>query len=215
MEALWLSLQVAGAATLVSATLGVLLGALLSSKRVPGRDLLDVLFTLPMVLPPTVLGYYLLIAVGRRSALGGLWERVTGSPLVFTLAGAVLAATVGSLPIVIKSARAAIESVDPIYADAAATLGATPLRALFSVRLPLAGRGILAGVMLAFARALGDFGVTLMVAGDIPGQTRTASLAIYDLIQAGQEHEALGLIAVLSGVAVVTLWLVNRLVRNP
>jgi molybdate transport system permease protein len=215
VQPLWLSLEVAGIATLLSATLGVALGALLASRRTPGRDLLDVLFTLPMVLPPTVLGYYLLVAVGRRSIVGSFYERLTGSTLVFTVAGAILAATVGSLPIVIKSARAAIESVDPIFADAAATLGAPPLKALLTVRLPLAGRGILAGVMLAFARALGDFGVTLMVAGDIPGQTRTASLAIYDLIQEGRDAEALSLILILSGVALVTLWLVNRLVRHP
>jgi molybdate transport system permease protein len=164
-----------------------------------------------MVLPPTVLGYYVLVAIGRRSALGHAWESLVGAPLVFTAAGAVVAAAVGSLPIVVKSSRAALEAVDPTLVAAARTLGASVPRAFFTVRLPLALPGISAGVMLAFARALGDFGVTLMVAGDIPGQTQTAALAIYDAIQAGREAQAAGMIAVLSGIAVATLYVVNRL----
>jgi molybdate transport system permease protein len=203
--------QVATIATVISAALGTGLAVLLSMRRLPGRELLDVLVTAPMVLPPTVLGYYVLVAIGRRSAIGGAFEALTGSSIVFTKTGAVIAAVIGGLPLVVKSARAAIESVDQNLVRAARTLGAGALRAFFTVHLPLAAPGIIAGVMLAFARSLGDFGVTLMVAGDIPGETQTASLAIYDAIQANRERDALGMIAVLSAVAIGTLYAVNKL----
>ena len=205
------SFEVAAAATALAAVLGVALAALLAGGRFPGRDLLDVLLTAPMVLPPTVLGYYVLVAVGRRSAIGAAFESVTGSSIVFTRTGAVLAALIGALPLVVKSARAALEGVDPTLVRAARTLGAGPARAFLTVQLPLATGGIVAGLMLAFARSLGDFGVTLMIAGDIPGETQTASLAIYDAIQANREGEAMGMIAVLSAVAVVTLYAVNKM----
>lgn len=208
---LLLSVQVATIATVISAALGTGLAVLLSMRRLPGRELLDVLVTAPMVLPPTVLGYYVLVAIGRRSAIGGAFEALTGSSIVFTKTGAVIAAVIGGLPLVVKSARAAIESVDQNLVRAARTLGAGALRAFFTVHLPLAAPGIIAGVMLAFARSLGDFGVTLMVAGDIPGETQTASLAIYDAIQANRERDALGMIAVLSAVAIGTLYAVNKL----
>ena len=127
-----------------------------------------------------------------------------------------VAATIGSLPLVVKSARAALEAVDPAFTSAARTLGATPLRAFLTVQLPLAGGGILAGLMLGFARALGDFGVTLMVAGDIPGETQTASLAIYDAIQANRHDEALGMVAVLTALAIALLYAINKLAaRRP
>lgn len=212
---LLLSFQVAAIATLITGALGVALGAVLANPRVPGRDVLDVLFTAPMVLPPTVLGYYVLVALGRRSTLGQAFEALTGSPIVFTKTGAVVAAVIGGLPLTVKAARAALEGVDRALILAARTLGAGPLRAFVTIELPLASRGLLAGIMLAFARSLGDFGVTLMVAGDIPGETQTASLAIYDAIQAGREEHALGLVAVLTAFAVVTLYAVNRLTARP
>ncbi len=164
-----------------------------------------------MVLPPTVLGYYLLVAIGRRSVIGAMWEAVFGSTLVFTRSGAVVAATVGALPIVIKSARAALQGVDPTVVAAARTLGASAGRAFITIEVPLASRGIVAALMLAFARSLGDFGVTLMVAGDIPGETQTASLAIYDAIQSNRNGDALALAAVLSVVALTLLYGGNRL----
>jgi molybdate transport system permease protein len=206
-----LSFVVAGAATLVAAVLGVAFAALLANTRFPGRDLLDVLVTMPTVLPPTVLGYYVLVALGRRSFMGHAFEEVFGSPIVFTRTGAVVAATIGALPRVVKSGRAALEDVDVTLLRAARTLGAGWARAFFTVQLPLAARGIVAALMLAFARSLGDFGVTLMVAGDIPGQTQTASLAIYDAIQAHHEAEATGMVAALSAIAVVVLYSVNVL----
>ena len=206
-----LSFQIAVAATLLSAVVGTAFGILLANKRFPGREVLDVLLTAPLVMPPTVLGYYVLVALGRRSALGKLFESITGSSIVFTKTGAIVAATIGALPLVVKSARAALEGVDPTLVRAARTLGATPTRAFFTVHLPLAARGLVAGLMLAFARSLGDFGLTLMVAGDIPGETHTASLAIYDAIQAQKETQALGLVAVLTAIALVTLYSVNKL----
>ena len=206
-----LSFEVAVVATIVATVLGVALGVLLSSKRVWGRDLLDAITTAPMVMPPTVLGYYVLVSLGRNSAIGKGYEALTGSSIVFTRTGAIIAAAIGSLPLVIKSARAALEGVDPTLIKAARTLGATPLRAFFTVHLPLAGKGIIAGLMLAFARALGDFGVTLMVAGDIPGETQTAALAIYDAIQSHREADAAGMVAILTSITIVALYGVNKL----
>ena len=199
-------------ATLIAAVIGVAIATLLANVRFPGRELLDVLVTAPVVLPPTVLGYYLLIAVGQNSAIGQAWESLTGWRIVFTRGGLVIAATVGAVPLVIKSARAALEAVDPTLTRAARTLGAGPLRAFFTVQLPLAGRGVLAALMLAFAKSLGDFGVTYMVAGNIEDKTRTASIAIYDLLLIqGREGEALGMVLVLTAVAVAILYAANKL----
>jgi molybdate transport system permease protein len=193
---------------------GIAIAALLAHPRVPGRDLLDALATAPMVMPPTVLGYYVLVALGRGSAVGRAYEALTGSSIVFTRTGAVVAAALGSLPLVVKSARAALEAVDPTLVRAARTLGAGPVRAFFTIHLPLAARGVVAGIMLGFARALGDFGVTLMVAGDIPGETQTAALAIYDAIQAGREAEAVGMVALLTSITIFALYFVNRLLAR-
>lgn len=198
-------------ATLLAAIVGIGAAALLASRRFPGRDLVDVIFTAPMVMPPTVLGYYVLVLLGRRSVLGHAYEALTGSSIVFTQTGAVVAATIGALPLVVKSVRAALEQTDPTLILAARTLGATRLRALFTVQLPLATRGIVAALMLAFARAIGDFGVTLMVAGDIPGKTRTASLAIYGAIQGQREREAMTMVVVLTAVVLALLYAVNKL----
>lgn len=206
-----LSLQIATVATLLAAAIGVGLATLLANVRFPGRDLLDVVVTAPIVLPPTVLGYYLLVSVGRRSFIGHVFEAIFGSPIVFTRTGAVLAATVGALPLVVKSGRAALEGVDATLIRAARTLGAGPGRAFLTVQLPLAARGIVAALMLAFARSLGDFGITLMVAGDIPGETQTASLAIYDAIQEHRDREALVMVVALSAIAIAILYTVNKL----
>ena len=208
---LLLSFQVSICATLLAGVLGVALGGVLARRRFPGSQLLDAILNAPLVLPPTVLGYYLLILLGRQSALGRAYEALTGSPIVFTRTGATCAAALAALPFVARSARAALEGLEPRFAEAAATLGAPPLRAFFRVLLPLASRGILAGLTLGFARSLGDFGVTLMVAGNIPGHTQTASLAIYDAIQAGRDAEAGGLATILTTLAVLSLYAINRL----
>ena len=206
-----LSFQVAIVATFLATGAGVALGLLLSNKRTWGRDLIDAVTTAPMVMPPTVLGYYVLVSLGRNSAIGKAYESLTGSSIVFTRTGAIIAAAIGSLPLVVKAARAALEGVDPTLLKAARTLGASPARAFFTVHLPLASRGLIAGVMLAFARSLGDFGVTLMVAGDIPGETQTAALAIYDAIQSHRENDAAGMVAILTSITIGALYLVNKL----
>jgi len=210
---LLLSFEVSLVATLLAGLGGVTLAGLLSRRRFPGAQLLDALLNAPLVLPPTVLGYYLLVLLGRSSSLGRFYEAVTGSSIVFTRTGATCAAALAALPFVARSARAALESLEPRYAEAAATLGAPPLRTFQRVLLPLASRGIMAGVTLGFARSLGDFGVTLMVAGNIPGRTQTASLAIYDAIQAGRDAEAGGLAAVMTTLAVLALYAVGKLSR--
>jgi len=206
-----LSLQVATWATLLNAVLGIGVAYALARLRFPGRDLLDALLTLPMVLPPTVLGYYLLVLIGRNGPIGAFLHRNFGITLVFTFTGAVIAATVVAFPLVMKSARAAFETIDPQFERAARVLGLSPLAVFFCVTLPLARRGILAGLLLAFARALGEFGATLMVAGSIPGRTQTLSIAVYEAVQAGQDDIANLLVAIVSATCVAVLLAVGRL----
>jgi molybdate transport system permease protein len=206
-----LSFQIAIIATVIATVLGIAIGVGLANPRVWGRNLLDAILTAPMVMPPTVLGYYLLVALGRHSVIGRAYESLFGSSIVFTRTGAVVAAVVGALPLIVKSSRAALEGVNPTLLRAARTLGAGPWRAFFTVHLPLAAPGIVAGVVLGFARSLGDFGVTLMIAGDVPGETQTASLAIYDAIQANREGEAIGMIVVLTSLVIAALFLFNKL----
>ncbi len=211
---LLLSFRVAALATLLALVLGVSLAALFAAVRIPGRDFFDAIVAAPMVLPPTVLGYYVLVALGRQSVVGRAYERVVGEPIVFTATGAVIAATIGALPLIMKGSRAAMEEVDPRMMAAARSLGAGPVRAFLTVMLPLSRTGIIAGVALGFARALGDFGVTLMVAGNIPGVTRTASLAIYDMVLANREREATGVVLVMTALSIAALYTVNRLARK-
>jgi molybdate transport system permease protein len=206
-----LSLRVALLATAVVLIVGVALGWLLARRRFIGRELLDATVTLPLVLPPTVLGYYLLVLLGRSSPVGRAFEAITGIQLVFTWYGAVIAAAVGALPLMVKTSRAAIASVDRNLENAARTLGDSESQVFRRVTLPLVSRAIAAAAMLAFARALGDFGATLMVAGNIPGRTQTAAIAIYDATQAGRDQYALTLVLVLSGVALLLVYATNRL----
>jgi molybdate transport system permease protein len=208
---LFLSFEIATFATIFAALIGISVAALLANVRFPGRDFVDVIFMGPMVMPPTVLGYYILVALGRKSAIGQAFESITGTSIVFTKTGAVIAAVVGALPLIVKSVRTALEEVDPTLIVAARTLGATPMRAFLTIQMPLASRGIIAALMLGFARSLGDFGVTLMVAGDIPNVTRTAALAVYDLIQEHRERDALAMIAVLTGTTFLLLYIVGKL----
>ncbi|WP_334144471.1 molybdate ABC transporter permease subunit [Rhabdothermincola sp.] len=210
---LWLSVRVSLTVTAIVAVTGTGGGYLLAKAKVRGRGLLEAVASLPIVLPPTVLGYYLLVAMGRDSVIGRAWESVFGSPIVFTLTGAVVAATVASFPFCLRSARAAFEAVDPRVEQAARTVGLPEWRVALQVTLPMARRGVLAGITLAFARALGDFGATVMVAGNIPGRTQTMPIALYDAVQAGNDDRAALLAIVLSGVAVAALLAVSRLGR--
>ncbi|HYL18255.1 MAG TPA: molybdate ABC transporter permease subunit [Burkholderiales bacterium] len=207
-----LTLKVAGFATLLALLTGGLFGFLLARHSFWGRDVLDAICTLPMVMPPTVLGYYLIVIIGRRGWIGG-WLHEIGIDLIFTWQGAVLASAVVAFPLVFKGARAAFESVDSHLENAARTLGSSELRIFFRVTLPLAWRGILAGTMLAFARAMGEFGATLMVAGNIPGKTQTLSLAVYDAVQAGQDDLANFLVLITSIVCVLILVASGKLFR--
>lgn len=211
---LWLSVRVSLVVTVLVAVTGTASGYLLAKGRFRGRSLLEAVASLPIVLPPTVLGYYLLVAMGRESTIGRAWEAVFGSPIVFTVTGAVVAASVASLPFCLRSARAAFEAVDPRVEQAARAMGLAEWRIALQVTLPLAWRGVIAGITLAFARALGDFGATVMVAGNIPGRTQTMSIAVYDAVQAGDDDRAALLALVLSGVAVVALLVVGRLGRT-
>jgi len=214
MDGIWtpllLSLKVAGWATALNAVLGVLAGWALARWRSPLRDVVDAFLTLPLVLPPTVLGYYLLVLVGRRGVLGAWLDKI-GIELVFTWQGAVVAATVVAFPLVLKSARAAFEGVDHQLENAARVLGVGEAGIFFRVTVPLARRGIVAGVLLAFARALGEFGATLMVAGNLPGRTQTLSVAIYEAVQAGDDNTANLLVLVTSVTCVVLLVVAGRL----
>jgi molybdate transport system permease protein len=210
---LWLSLRVAALATFFVLTAGTLIAYVLSHKTFRGKNLVDSLITLPLVLPPTVLGYYLLVMVGRQSPLGHLYEVVFGQPLVFTWQAAVVAAFLHSAPIYIKAGRAVLETVDTRYEWAAHSLGASEWRTFWRVTLPLAWRGLSSLASLSFARSLGDFGVTIMVAGNIPGQTQTLSVAIFDAVESGDGRLARILVLVISAVALVLLWAAGFLSR--
>lgn len=219
MEQAWtalaLSLKVAGFATAINVLLGVAVGYCLARCRFPGRDLLDTLLTLPMVMPPTVLGYYLLVVIGRRGALGAWLHEQFGINLIFTWQGAVIAASVVAFPLVFKPARAAFEAVDSQLEQAARVLGISEAAVFFRVTLPLAWRGVMAGALLAFARALGEFGATLMVAGNIPGKTQTLSIAVYEAVQAGQDETANVLVLITSAVCIAVLLSAQWLAPGP
>lgn len=209
MDTLWipllLSLKVAGWATVLASLLGIGMAYALSRWNSPWSDAVDAILTLPMVLPPTVIGYYLLVLLGRRGWLGEFLAK-WNIELVFTWQGAVIAATIVAFPMVLKAARAAFEDVDPHIQNTGRLLGVSDAGVFFRLTLPLAFRGILAGVFLAFARALGEFGATLMVAGSIPGRTQTMSIAIYEAVQAGNDSLANMLVLVISVTCVVVLW---------
>jgi molybdate transport system permease protein len=213
LQPLILTLKVAGLATLAAMILGIAVAYVLARWNFPGRDVVDAVCTLPMVMPPTVLGYYLLVLIGRRGVLGVWLKEVFNVSLVFTWQGAVIAATVVAFPLVFKSARAALEGVGRQFEDAARTLGQGELAVFLRVSLPLALRGVMAGTMLAFARALGEFGATLMVAGNLPGRTQTLSLAVYSAVQAGDDALANTLVLVISIVCVAILVGTSRLLQ--
>jgi molybdate transport system permease protein len=208
---LWLSLRVAVLSTAAAVVIGLWIAWLLANREFRGKEVLDAAVSLPLVLPPTVLGYYLLVVLGRESPFGKLYESVFGSPLVFTWQAAVVAALFHSAPLLVKSARAGFESVDRSYERAARNLGASEWRIFWRVTLPLAQRAILAAAALAFARSLGDFGITIMIAGNIPGRTQTIAVAIYDAVEGGNGALARVLVLVISAAALSILWLANRL----
>lgn len=211
---LLLSLKIAGTATLLNFVFGTAAGFVLARGRFVERGLLDTLLMLPMVLPPTVMGYYLLVVFGRNGTVGAWLKDNFGINLIFTWQGAVIAAAAVTFPLVFKPARAAFEEVSPQLEQAARVLGLNEWAVFFRVSLPLAWRGILAGVLLAFARSLGEFGATLMIAGSIPGKTQTLSVAIYEAVQAGDDALANGLVVLVSAVCIAVLLSTGRLMRS-
>lgn len=211
---LLLSLKVAGWATLLALVAGVSFGYLLARVRFFGREVLDAALTLPMVMPPTVLGYYLLVLLGKRGPVGSWLQESFGINLIFTWQGAVIAAALVAFPLVYKAARAAFEDIDTNLERAGRSLGFSELKVFFRVTLPLAWHGILAGAMLAFARALGEFGATLMVAGSLPGRTQTLSIAIYEAVQAGDDAAANNLVIIASVICIVVLVVAGRVLQG-
>jgi molybdate transport system permease protein len=210
---LLLSLQVAFIATLLTGVIGVALAAGIARWQSRWCEWLDALFMLPLVLPPTVLGYYLIVLVGRNGAFGQWLEQTWGVVLIFSWQGAVLAASIVSLPLIYRTARAALEEVNVSLENAGRSLGLSEWQVFWRISLPLAWRGIVAGLMLTFARAMGEFGATLMVAGNLPGKTQTLSVAVYDAVQAGNDAQAWGLTAIISVLCMAVLIISGHLLR--
>jgi molybdate transport system permease protein len=209
---LGLSLRVALLATIITAMIGIPAAWLLARRHFAGRDLISATLLTPLVLPPTVLGYYLLTVIGRRGFVGRLLD-ARGIELAFTWRAAVVAAAVGSFALLIKTSQAGFESIDKRLEQAAQTLGHSDWSVVWTISVPLAWRSILAGIVLAFCKALGDFGITLMVAGDIPGRTQTLPLAIYDHVQSNQLQQANTLALVSVAIVIVLMLLLGRVAR--
>lgn len=214
LSPVYLSIKVAGLATLVTAIVGMLTAYVLVRKDFFGKSLLESFVTLPLVLPPTVLGYYLLVLIGRRSFVGQFLKNTFDINLIFTWQAAVIAASIASFPLFVRSAQASIESIDTNLLKVARTLGKSEWQIFWRVSVPLAWRGILSGSVLAFSRALGDFGATLMVAGSIPGKTQTVPLAIFDAVSIGNKEVALFLVSLITIVAILVLLVVTRLTKS-
>jgi molybdate transport system permease protein len=206
-----LSLQVAAVATVFIIIVGITVAYFLARRNFKGKEILDMLFTLPLVLPPTVTGYYLIILFGRNGLIGKQIYTWTGWSIMFTWYAAVLASFVVALPLMIKTTRAAIESVDKNFINASYTLGRSEFETILRVILPLAKKGIMAGAVLSFARALGEFGATLMVAGNISGKTDTVPLAIYSLIGSGEWSRATLLVISFTVLSGLFIYIANKL----
>ncbi len=210
-DSLKLSILVVTVATLIIAIVGLALGLLFAKGRFIGRELIASFFTLPLVLPPTVTGFFLIVLFGRHGLIGEPIYKMTGWSVAFTWQAAVIAAVVLALPLMVLSARAAIESVNPQYEIASYTMGKSRLTTFLRITLPLAKRGIFAGIVLSFTRALGEFGATFMLAGNIPGKTQTMPLAIYEAVISGDNEQAQLLALILTGVSVVAVYLTSQL----
>jgi molybdate transport system permease protein len=209
-----LTLGVAALSTLVILPPGLAVALALARYRGPGRSVLETVLALPLVLPPTAVGILLLELLGRRRPLGA-WLAAHGIEVVFTWKAVLLATAVMSFPLLVRQARTAFEEVDPRLPALARTLGCGRAGAFFRVTLPLARRGVLSGTVLAFSRALGEFGATVMIAGNIPGRTRTLALAIFHENQVGRDDRALALVGVTVVLAFAALWTAERLHRRP
>jgi molybdate transport system permease protein len=204
------TLRVSALAVLAILPPGIAAAWLLARHRWPGKSVVETLVALPLVLPPVATGLILLKLLGRRGPLGGFLHNRLGVDVVFTWKAVVVAMAVMSFPLLVRAARVAFEGVDPRLEQIARTLGASGLRVFFTITLPLARNGVLGGVLLAFARALGEFGATILVAGNIPGRTSTLSLSIYQLVQLGRDDEAFRLLALSALIAFTAVWASER-----
>lgn len=211
---LWLTLKVALTATIIATILAVSCAYVIARKNFRGKEFLDTLFVLPMVLPPTVMGYYLIVVLGRNSFLGRWFEQTLGIRFMFTLNGAIVAATIVAFPLIYKAARAAFEEIPQAYVEAAQNLGANGWTVFWRIVLPLAARGIIAGVVLGLARAMGEFGATLMIAGNQSNKTQTLSIAIYQAWQDRNYEQAWLLTGIVCTLCVIILLSINALLRK-
>lgn len=208
---LWLSFRVAAWATLAAVPTGVGVAYLLVNHSFRGKKALEIAIDLPLALPSTVLAYYLLVVLGHQSPIERLYQTITGTPLLFTWQAAVVAAFLHAAPWLVHQVRAALEQIDHSYERIARTLGAPECRVFFRVSLPLARRAVAAATVLAFARALGEFGMTILVAGNVPGRTQTLAVAVYTAAQSGEGAVARSLVMVISVIIVLLLWVAGCL----
>jgi len=211
---IWFTAWVSALSTVIILPFGLAIAWTLARHNWPGKSIIETLIALPLVMPPVATGLILLHIFGRRGAIGGLLHDTLNFDVIFTWRAVLLALSVMSLPLLVRSARVAFEEVNPRLEQIARTLGASPWRVLFTVTIPLAGRGIMAGMVLAFARALGEFGATIMIAGNIPGKTSTLSLAIYQHVQLGEDTNAFRLLGVSVVLAFGAVWLSEFLLRQ-
>lgn len=210
-----LSLKVAIASVLIVSCLSIPVAGHMVKREFPGKDVVESIITLPLVLPPSVIGFMLLYVFGKNGPLGKLLESVFHIRVVFTLWGAIIAAVVVSFPLMYQSVKAAIESVDPNLEKAARTLGAGEFKVFLTITIPLAWNGVIAGFVLAFARSLGEFGATLMIAGNIPGKTQTMPIAIYFYSEAGMTQEATILVLIMTVFSFLVIYGLNRWGKGP
>ncbi|MEC7733622.1 MAG: molybdate ABC transporter permease subunit [Chloroflexota bacterium] len=218
VELILLSIQVAAVATLINIPIAVYIGWLIGRRNIRGKLILETVISLPLALPPVVTGYFLLILVGRESALGQISQFLFGNDIVFTWVASAIAASVVSFPLMVRAIIVAMQGVDTTLERSARSLGAGPIRTFLQITLPLCYNGLVAGILLGFVRAIGEFGATIVVAGNIPGRTQTIPLAIYSKVQLGKDSEAINLIIISTVLAIITLiihhWLIVRGTRK-
>ena len=218
VELILLSIKVAAVATLINIPIAVYIGWLIGRRNIRGKLILETVISLPLALPPVVTGYFLLILVGRESAIGQLSQFLFGNDIVFTWVASAIAASVVSFPLMVRAIIVAMQGVDTTLERSARSLGAGPIRTFLQITLPLCYNGLVAGILLGFVRAIGEFGATIVVAGNIPGRTQTIPLAIYSKVQLGKDSEAINLIIISTVLAIITLiihhWLIVRGTRK-
>ena len=218
VELILLSIKVAAVATLINIPIAVYIGWLIGRRNIRGKFILETVISLPLALPPVVTGYFLLILVGRESAIGQISQFLFGNDIVFTWVASAIAASVVSFPLMVRAIIVAMQGVDTTLERSARSLGAGPIRTFLQITLPLCYNGLVAGILLGFVRAIGEFGATIVVAGNIPGRTQTIPLAIYSKVQLGKDSEAINLIIISTVLAIITLiihhWLIVRGTRK-